>query len=90
MCASLISNSSFSNLFQITKLQKDCIASAAVAIDKLFNNPDVETVKLIHEVRQSYESKCTSYSRFVLSFSSDTHFKSLGHWCHWKAHEFLK
>ena len=43
MCASLIINSSFPNLFQITKLQKDFIASAGVAIEKLVNNPDVET-----------------------------------------------
>ena len=57
MCTSLISNSSFTNLFQITKLQKDHIASAGVAIEKLLNNPDVETAELIHEVRQSYESK---------------------------------
>ena len=68
MCASLIINWSFPNSFQITKLQKDHIASAGVAIGKLFKNPDVETVELIHEVRQSYKSKWTSYSRFILEY----------------------
>ena len=68
MCISLISNSSFTNLFQITKLQKDHIASTGVAIEKLFKNPDVETAELICEVRQSYESKCISYSRFILKY----------------------
>ena len=68
MCTLLIINSSFPNLFQIAKLQKDHIAFAGVAIEKLFNNPDVETVELICEVRQSYESKCTSYSRFILEY----------------------
>ena len=68
MCALSIGNSSFPNLFEITKLQKDHIASAGVAIEKLFNNPDVETVELICEARQSYESKCTSYSRFILKY----------------------
>ena len=57
MCVLSIGNSSFPNLFQITKLQKDHVASAGVAIEKLFNNPDVETAELIREARQSYESK---------------------------------
>ena len=70
MCASSIVNWSFPNLFQITELQKDHVASAGVAIEKLFKNPDVETAELICEVRQSYERKCISYSRFVLFFLS--------------------
>ena len=68
MCTLSIGNSSFPNLFQITELQKNHIASAGVAIEKLFNNPDVETVELICEARQSYKSKWTSYSRFILKY----------------------
>ena len=39
----------FPILFQISELQKDCVASAGVAIEKLFKNPDVETAELILE-----------------------------------------
>ena len=57
MCTLLISISSFPNLFQITKLQKDHVASAGVAIEKLSSNLDVEMAELICEAKQIYESK---------------------------------
>ena len=63
-----LSIDNFPILFQISELQKDHVASAGVAIEKLFKNPDVETAELICEVRQSYESKCISYSRFILEY----------------------
>ena len=43
MCASSIINLQFPILFQISELQKDYVASAGAAIEKLFKNPDVET-----------------------------------------------
>ena len=66
LCQLSIDN--FPILFQISELQKDHVASAGAAIERLFKNPDGETAELICEVRQSYKSKCISYSRFILKY----------------------
>ena len=52
-------------LIQVSELQKDRVAYAEVAIERMFHEPDKKMAELICEARQSYESKC---SHFVLLF----------------------
>ena len=57
---------------QVTKLQKDRVASAGMAIEKLFANLDKDMAELIKEARLSYESKyfVIAYFYFVLMYDT--------------------
>ena len=72
LSAPSISNYSLHLNLQVTELQKDRVASAGVAIEKLFANPDKDTTELIKEARLSYESKyfVILYSTFILEYDT--------------------
>ena len=55
---------------QMKDMHKDRIETAATSIQKVLDDPDKETVQLVKEAQEQYDSKCT---RFSYSGTSTNH-----------------